>query len=52
MFKRSSINYTKNRVEAKETSTDKVREIVGLSAPMNKVVFPNDLSNEKEYLIY
>ena len=41
----------KKRVQARETSRGKVREIVGLSAPMNEIGRPNYLSNTKEYLI-
>ena len=41
----------KNRVEARETSRDKVRESVGLSAPMNKISPPTYISKEKESLI-
>ena len=45
------VNYLKNRVEARETSRGKVREIVGLSAPMNKAGLPTYLGNDKESLI-
>ena len=41
----------KKIVEARETSRGKVREIVGLSAPMNEIVRPTYLSNTKEYFI-
>ena len=42
----------KKRVEARYTSRGKVREIVGLSATMNKIGCPTYLSNTKEYLIF
>ena len=51
LFKFSNINDLENRFEARETSRVKVREIVGLSAPMNKISRPTYLSYNKEYLI-
>ena len=45
------INGPKKRVEASDTSRVKVREILGLSAPMNKTDRPTYLGNVKEYLI-
>ena len=51
LFKFSNINYQKNIVEARETSRIKVREFLGLSAPINKIGLPTYRSNEKEYLI-
>ena len=41
----------KKRVEASDTSRGKVREILGLSTPMNKMDRPTYLGNVKEYLI-
>ena len=52
LLKCINVNYLKNRVEARETSRGKVREIVGLSAPTNKAGIPTYLSNENESLIY
>ena len=51
MFKFCNTNHPKKIFEATETSRVKVREIVGLSAPMNKIVHTNYLSYDKEYLI-
>ena len=52
LFKFSNINFLKKRVEAREASRGKVREILGLSSSMNKIVRPTYLSNYKEYLIF
>ena len=41
----------KKIVEGRKTSRVKVREIVGLSIPMNKIGRPTYLSDDKEYLI-
>ena len=41
----------KNRVEAIDISSCKVREILGFSSPMNKIGRPNYLSYEKDYFI-
>ena len=51
LFKCSNINYLKNIVDTRETLKVKVREIVGLSAPMNKIGRPTYLSNDMESLI-
>ena len=51
MFKWILKNYLENIVDTRETSRGKVREIVGLSAPMNKIGRPDYLSNNKKYLI-
>ena len=42
----------KKIVEARETPRGKVREIAGLSAPINKIVHPTYLSNNDESLIF
>ena len=51
LFKCIIINDPINSVEAIETSRGKVGEIVGLSAPMNRIDLSTYLSNEKESLI-
>ena len=51
MFKFCNTNHPKKRFEATETSRVKVREILGLSAPMNKIGLSTYLSNYKESLI-
>ena len=37
LFKLSNVNYLKNRVEARDTSMEKVGDNIGLSAPMKKI---------------
>ena len=51
LLKFSNSNDLEKIVEARETSRVKVREIVGLSAPMNKIGRPTYLSNDKESCI-
>ena len=51
MFKFSNMHDVKNRVEAIDISSCKVREILGFSSPMNKIGRPNYLSYEKDYFI-
>ena len=41
----------KNIFEARKTLRVKVRETLGLSAPMNKIVHPTYLIDDKEYFI-
>ena len=52
VLKCSNIYDLKNIVEVRETSRVVVREIIGLSAPMNKIGRPTYLSNDKESLIF
>ena len=51
LFKCININDLKRRVGARETSMDKVRVIVELSAPMNKIGCSTYLINAKDSLI-
>ena len=51
LFKFSNKNDTKKRVEARDASRGRVRDILGLSANMNKMVRPTNLSNDKDPLI-
>ena len=52
LYKFSNTNDLKNRVEAREVSRGKVRELIGLSSRVNKIGCLTYLSNYKESLIY